>query len=143
MMNNLIIENTSKQGLWRRISQGGITLFLWATWLYLIAPLLLPVANAVGIQLPLSDTVNVETIVILLSTVLIVIAVLIIWSELWARYNTFLHRREKINTTFLKIGIAALAKHFNVHPSELAIWQQTQLLIIHTSDHGVIRRVNV
>ncbi len=41
----------------------------------------------------------------------------------------------------VKVGLAALAKHFQVHPGELALWHRTQLLVIHLNDHGVIRLV--
>lgn len=141
-MNNLIIENSSKQGPWRRLSQGGITLMFWALWLYFLAPLFVPITNAAGIQLPLPNQIGLENIALrLVNTVLIVVAALVIWSELWARYNVFLHRRRKHHKPLLQVGLAALAKHFQVHPGELALWHQTQLLVIHLNDKGVIRRV--
>lgn len=141
-MNNLIIENSRKQGPLRRISQGGITLIFWALWLYFLAPLFAPITNAVGIQLPISNQIDLESLTLrLVNSVLIVIVVLAIWSELWGRYNVYLHKRRKQRIPTLSVGLTALAKHFQVHPRELALWQRTQLLMIHLNDKGIIRRV--
>jgi len=87
-MNSPIIESPHRQGMMRRIVQGGITLFFWGVWLYLMLPLLAPLMALAEIEHTLLTPVAPAEYLRFMVPVVIFVGVVMLGMELWVRYKS-------------------------------------------------------
>jgi poly-beta-1,6-N-acetyl-D-glucosamine biosynthesis protein PgaD len=143
-MSMLLIEASHQQGRLRRFVQSGITLILWALWIYLLLPLFIPMMIAVGIQPPAIISTASPIHPSLFFAILIFVSVTMLGMLLWTRYNTSLHHHRTNRQDPLNIVCKNdLANYFNVSPKKLADWHCSEQLTIQLTKQGGIHCVAV
>lgn len=142
-MNSPIIESPHRQGMMRRIVQGGITLFFWGAWFYLMLPLLASLMALVEIELALLTPIAPTEYLRFVVPVVIFVGVVMLGMELWVRYNIFLYRRGNRRRPPGIVYRAALARHFGVSPQELANWHRSAQITVRLTRQGKVRDAEV
>ncbi|GEM_PF-631338 len=142
-MSSLIIESPHRQGMVRRIFQGGITLFFWVLWIYLMLPLAAPLMAAAGVENLLFISAEPVNYLKFLFPILLFIGVVMLSMELWVIYNIFLHRRNNRQEPLSIVYQSQLASHFGVSPHLLAGWHRSEQMIIRLTEYGKVYDVEV
>ncbi len=143
-MSSLIIENPRRQGVARRLIQGGITLFFWGLWFYLMLPLLTPLMAMAGIEHLLLANMEPVDYLKFIFPILLFVGLLMLGMDLWVKYNIFLHYRNNRKRPSKKIVYRTqLARHFGVPLHDLTGWHRSEQMMIRMTEHGKIYDVEV
>ncbi len=142
-MSSLIIESPHRQGVVRRVFQGGLTLFFWGLWIYLMLPLVAPLVAAAGVEHSLFVSAEPVDYLKFLFPILLFVGVVMLSMELWVIYNIFLHRRNNRQEPFSIVYRSQLASHFGVSPHKLAGWHRSEQMTIRLTEHGKVYDVEV
>ncbi len=142
-MSSLIIESSHRQGKVRKFVQGGLTLFFWGVWIYLMLPLMGPLMAIAGLDHSLFGSAEPGSYLKFLFLILLFIGLVMLSMELWVIYNIFLHRRGHRRESLNIVYRTQLARHFGVSPRELADWHRSEQMIVRLTKYGKIYDVEV
>ncbi len=142
-MNSLIIENSRRQGPVRMLVQGGLTLFFWCFWIYLMLPLAAPLASLMGLEFPWLASATSTEYLWLIFPILFFAGIVMLGMELWVIYNMFLDRRSKRQEQLGVVYRNELARHFGVGADELENWHCSGQMIIRLTEEGDVSDVEV
>ncbi len=142
-MSSLIIESPHRQGMVRKFVQGGLTLFFWGLWIYLMLPLAAPLMALVGLKFSLFASATHTEHIWFIFPIMLFSAMAMLGMQLWVIYNIFLHHRRNQQARLSSVCQNELASHFGVAADDLADWHSSGQMTIRLTEQGDVHDVEV